>query len=665
MSSGALRIETLPASGRFPSIPQPRRGWDTALDSAVSGSTGRERLLLPHAVAVTTGQQPGLFGGPMYTLHKAVAAAALAAALERAWQRPVVPLFWLAGDDHDWSEATRTTWWRGDAQLVSHSLPPRAADAIQLPMSRELVGREVLRARDLLAADLAPGAPRDFTLDWIDRHWRPGMTLHSAFAEGMTELLEPLGIACIDPTAAAFKRGQVPMLRRALVESSHLDEILAALPDAGTGISAGDGSTLVFMEGSAGRDRLVREGAHFVTRRSAERFSESELLELLDHSPQLFSANVLLRPVVEAALLPTAAYVAGPGELRYLTGQAAALYQPLAVPAQPAVPRWGGVVVDATTERLLERLGLNASQVLMDDGSLAREVLRKDLPEGAVEALDQLHRDIDRAADHLKRAGNEIDPVLAGALPGTVAARLPEARERLEVITADAMTVTELPPGPDGRPQQASTLVANLPYNVAVPVLLTLVERLPSLRRGLVMVQAEVADRLAAGPGSRTYGVPSAKLAWYASAQRSATVGRSVFWPVPNVDSALVRPERRDPPPTSATREEVFAVVDAAFSQRRKTLRSALAGWAGSPARAEELEPLRQAADRVFESWLRTLASRFVDAGVEPAAARSTAIAVIGLLEGAFLLSRSARTPEAVEATGEAAVALVEVALGR
>lgn len=180
----------------------------------------------------------------------------------------------------------------------------------------------------------------------------------------------------------------------------------------------------------------------------------------------------------------------------------------------------------------------------------------------------------------------EIDPVLAGALPGTVADRLPEAGERLEVITADAMTITELPPGPDGRPQRASTLVANLPYNVAVPVLLTLVERLPSLRRGLVMVQAEVADRLAAGPGSRTYGVPSAKLAWYASAQRSATVGRSVFWPVPNVDSALVRLERRDPPPTSATREEVFAVVDAAFSQRRKTLRSALAGWAGSAAAA-------------------------------------------------------------------------------
>ena len=176
----------------------------------------------------------------------------------------------------------------------------------------------------------------------------------------------------------------------------------------------------------------------------------------------------------------------------------------------------------------------------------------------------------------------EIDPVLAAELPATVAARMPEAADRLHIVTADAMDVTELPLGPDGEPLRPQALVANLPYNVAVPVLITLLERVPSLDRGLVMVQAEVADRLAAPPGSRTYGVPSAKVAWYASAHRSSTIGRGVFWPVPNVDSALVRLDRREPPATTATREGVFAVIDAAFGQRRKTLRSALAGWAGS-----------------------------------------------------------------------------------
>jgi 16S rRNA (adenine1518-N6/adenine1519-N6)-dimethyltransferase len=174
----------------------------------------------------------------------------------------------------------------------------------------------------------------------------------------------------------------------------------------------------------------------------------------------------------------------------------------------------------------------------------------------------------------------EIDPVLAGQLPLTVAERLPEAAGRLTVVGADALRVTELP----GPPPTA--LVANLPYNVAVPVLLTFLERFGSLGRALVMVQAEVAERLVAPPGSRTYGVPSVKAAWYADARPAGNVGRAAFWPVPRVDSALVALERREPP--DGDREQVFAVVDAAFAQRRKMLRSALSGVAGSGAVAAD-----------------------------------------------------------------------------
>jgi 16S rRNA (adenine1518-N6/adenine1519-N6)-dimethyltransferase len=240
----------------------------------------------------------------------------------------------------------------------------------------------------------------------------------------------------------------------------------------------------------------------------------------------------------------------------------------------------------------------------------------------------------------------EVDPVLAAELPVTVAARAPELAGRLEVVTADAARVSELPGAPP------TALVANLPYNVAVPVLLHLLATFPSIGRGLVMVQAEVADRMSATPGSRVYGVPSVKLAWFAEVRRAGSVPRSVFWPVPRVDSGLVAFTRRDPPlvvgpgpgvagsgrgcgsgrgrgsgsgvgagvgvgsgrgsgrgagagalasaagsqeprvPGAAdggqpSRAEVFAVVDAAFAQRRKTLRAALAPWAGSPATAE------------------------------------------------------------------------------
>ncbi len=181
----------------------------------------------------------------------------------------------------------------------------------------------------------------------------------------------------------------------------------------------------------------------------------------------------------------------------------------------------------------------------------------------------------------------EIDRALAGELPRTIAGRAPQVADRVAVVTADALQVAAHDlPAVFGSP---SVLVANLPYNVAVPVLLHLVAVLPALRRGLVMVQAEVADRMCAGPGSRVYGAPSVKLAWFAAARSAGPVPRSVFWPVPNVDSRLVAFTRRDPPVTTATREEVFAVIDAAFRQRRKTLRAALAGWAGSAPEAERL----------------------------------------------------------------------------
>ncbi|OYO03748.1 16S rRNA (adenine(1518)-N(6)/adenine(1519)-N(6))-dimethyltransferase RsmA [Enemella evansiae] len=176
----------------------------------------------------------------------------------------------------------------------------------------------------------------------------------------------------------------------------------------------------------------------------------------------------------------------------------------------------------------------------------------------------------------------EIEDSLAAQLPLTVRTRMPDRADRLDVVHADALRVTELPgPAP-------TTVVANLPYNVSVPVLLHLLATFPSLQRGLVMVQLEVADRLVAAPGSKIYGVPSVKLAWWCEARRAGTVPPSVFWPVPNVDSGLVRMVRREPPSTTATREQVFTVIDLAFAQRRKMLRSALSGICGSSAAATE-----------------------------------------------------------------------------
>jgi 16S rRNA (adenine1518-N6/adenine1519-N6)-dimethyltransferase len=273
------------------------------------------------------------------------------------------------------------------------------------------------------------------------------------------------------------------------------------------------------------------------------------------------------------------------------------------------------VIEPGTVRRIATLAGLRSEDVVLEVGpglgSLTLALLEAlPVPEGTT---------LSAAGATGQVVAVEIDPMLAAELPRTVAERAPDLAGRLTVVTADALRVTgpdlpaagsgrrvagagrlvagvELPAAGAGRPVAGvelpaapTALVANLPYNVAVPVVLHLLAVLPSLERGLVMVQAEVADRMCAGPGSRVYGAPSVKLAWYAAARPAGPVPRSVFWPVPNVDSRLVAFTRRDPPDSAAGREEVFAVIDAAFRQRRKTLRAALAGWAGSAAEAERL----------------------------------------------------------------------------
>lgn len=247
----------------------------------------------------------------------------------------------------------------------------------------------------------------------------------------------------------------------------------------------------------------------------------------------------------------------------------------------------GGLLGPAEIRRLAAELGVAPTKslgqnFLHDPNTIRRIVRTAELApdEVALEigpGLGSLTLGLLEAARHVVAV--EIDPALAAALPGTVADRAPDSVGRLTVVTADALRLENLPD------PQPTALVANLPYNVAVPVVLHLLERFPGLRHGLVMVQAEVAERLAAAPGSKVYGVPSVKAAWYADVRRAGAVPRAVFWPVPNVDSGLVSLTRRDHP--AGDRKATFAVIDAAFAQRRKTLRAALAQWAGGPAQAE------------------------------------------------------------------------------
>jgi bacillithiol biosynthesis cysteine-adding enzyme BshC len=409
--------------------PTPREGGlDSALADAIVPSDAREavlsRLREPGACAVTTGQQPGLLIGPLYTIHKALSTAALARVLERQWQRPVVPVFWVAGDDHDFAEASRVSWISGEGSVVSLALPPRPAEAPLTPMYRQPLGPEVHHILDALAADLPPSEFRDGTLAWLRRHYHPTATVAGSFANALAELLAPLGIAVLDSTHPTIKRAAARHLVRALGLARDLDrdldqraeELHAAGAD--SGVTVGDGASLVMLEGPLGRDRLVVSEGGFTTRRGRERFDLADLQRIAAAEPERLSPNVLLRPVIESALLPTVAYLAGPGELRYLA-LTPPIYERMRIPRQLMLPRWSGVLVEPRVDRVLRKFSIDLEDLLEPPGALEAKLVRSQLPEQAVRTLAQLRSEIEAGYEKLGRSARDIDPTLDRPVQGS------------------------------------------------------------------------------------------------------------------------------------------------------------------------------------------------------------------------------------------------------
>lgn len=420
-----LRIITTPLATR-PEWPAARPGgFDPALREAIVAAAGTEsvvaKLSHPDVVVVTTGQQPALFTGPLYTVHKALSARALALLLEARWQRPVVPLFWLAGDDHDFAEARTTSWLKTDGSVATGNLLPRPAEANQLPMYRTILGGEIEALLAQISGDIAPYQFAGPVRDWLARHWQLGRTLGDAYSGSLAELFAPLGVLCFDPTHRAAKRTMARHLIKAVGLARDLDRDLAtraaelAAVGLDGGVGVGDGATLVMVEGKEGRDRLVLEGDHFATRRSGEPFTLETLQALAAEEPERLSPNVLLRPVVEAAILPTVAYVAGPGELNYwrLT---APIFARMRITPQAAVPRWSGMIVEPGVDRLVTDLNATLDELLAPGAKLEARLARWQVPAEAAEAMADLQAALARDFDLLEQTGVVIAPQLARSL---------------------------------------------------------------------------------------------------------------------------------------------------------------------------------------------------------------------------------------------------------
>ena len=385
---------------------------------AAGSARALERLARPDTLAVTTGQQPALLTGPLYTVHKALSAAALAAELERRWGRPVVPVFWVAGDDHDWAEARSASWITGTGDLATGSLRERPRDAPMLPLYREPLGPEVGDVLDQLSASLPESMYRDVVIEWARRHFEPARSVAAASGAALAELVAPFGVVCFDATATAAKRAGAPLLLAALRGAAEIEQGLAgrtaeiAAAGGDPGIEPAEGATLVMLDGPGGRDRLVRDGDRFTTRRTRLSHSLADLERIAEREPERLSANVLLRPVLESALLPTVAYCGGPGELRYLP-LAAPVFEHLDVHGTAPVPRWSGVIVSAAVDRALERHGMELAHLLDPRADVAGRAVREQIPDATARAFEGLRADLEARYGTLGAAAAELDPTLA------------------------------------------------------------------------------------------------------------------------------------------------------------------------------------------------------------------------------------------------------------
>jgi len=370
----------------------PRRVDADVIAAALPGP-GRDQLAAGEVFVVTTGQQPGLLTGPLYTVYKALSAMALARRLARERRAPVVPVFWVAGDDHDFAEANHTCFLDKNGELAQLVLRERPAEAALLSLAREPCGPEIAVVLRQLEEGTAETEFKPGVLEWLRRCYRPEATLADAFAQALDALLGARGLVVLRVHDPRAKRVAAPWVLK------------------GLDVTLPDGYTPVLVEASQGRDRLQKDGDGFVTRRSGERFSRADLTRLARDAPERLSPNVLLRPAVEAALLPTLAYAGGPAELKYLP-DAAPLYETLGVTRQAPVPRWSGVLVEGRVEKLMERHGLNLAAFDGKPGELEARLVRDELPAETVAALGALRRGIEEQYAALRESAVRIDPTL-------------------------------------------------------------------------------------------------------------------------------------------------------------------------------------------------------------------------------------------------------------
>lgn len=428
-----------------------------------------ERFVEDDGLFVTTGQQPGLFTGPLYSIYKALTAVSLARSLEEALGRPVVPLFWIASEDHDWAEANHT--WLVDLEndLLRISLPAEPPAPGEPPLFRIGLQDELDGPLQALAQALPDTDFSHRYLELVRDAYAPGSTLSGAFRQVLEALLGPFGLCFVEAHQPGLKEASRSVLlhelERAHDHEASLRDRADALEGAGYHIQVPilEGGVNLFLEGPEGRERLYRDGDGFQLHTSARCISREDVVERVDQDSRCLSPNVLLRPVVESAVFPTVSYVAGPGEIAYFA-QLGPLFEGHDVSMPLVVPRSSVTLMEAKNRKVLEKFGLEVGELARPLHELESEIARDEVPPEIQEALGRLRGAVAEHSSRLLELARAVDPTLKGPIGnarntafsafGDAEKKIVQAVKRENEIALSQLEKARIHLFPDGAPQE-------------------------------------------------------------------------------------------------------------------------------------------------------------------------------------------------------------------
>ena len=386
-------------------------------------ATRVERFVEEGGYMVTTGQQAALFGGPLYNLFKGLTAARLAETLEARIGRPVLPLFWVSSEDHDWEEACHADLVGVDNELHTVELAHPSPD-VAPALHRITLGSEIDEA---VSAFLAQLPETEFSAEYADllrSSFKPGRTLADGFHTVLQHLLGPFGLYFTDSIHPAVKRDSAAVVMAELDRAAELEGALrgtaAALEESGYALQVPimEGGVNLFAEGPAGRERIYRENGAYRLRTSGQELSAEDLRARFAEDPNTLSPNVLLRPVVESALFPTLAYVGGPGEMAYF-GQLRGYFEAHGVAMPIVYPRWCATPVEGKIGKVLRKFGMEVEALDRPFHEIASEVAREEVPADVRAALGKLRGAIGPGMAELTKAARGVDETLKGPVQQT------------------------------------------------------------------------------------------------------------------------------------------------------------------------------------------------------------------------------------------------------